>query len=140
MGQEAFASCRFYVEISGLVQAVFTEVSGLSVEVKVDEYEEGGNNHFTYRLPGRVIVGNIVLKRGMVATAEFYKWQMEIAQGMIKRRNITIRMFDSAGKEMAHWDFAKAYPIKWSGPQFAADGTTAAIETLELAHDGLVPS
>jgi phage tail-like protein len=36
------------------------------------------------------------------------------------------------------WSFIKAYPVKWSGPQFTAHSTDAAIETLEIAHQGMI--
>jgi phage tail-like protein len=139
MPQEAYANCRFYVEIGGMPQAVFTEVDGLQVEMDVLEYEEGGNNGFVHRLPGRTKVGRLTLKRGMTGSNEFFKWCMEITQGKITRRNISVVMYDTAGTERMRWSFEKAYPVKWVGPQFTATGTTMAIETVELAHDGLVP-
>ena len=43
------------------------------------------------------------------------------------------------GQIVVQWDFANAYPVKWSAPQFSADGKNAAVESLELAHDGLIP-
>jgi phage tail-like protein len=138
MATEAYANCRFYVEIGGISQAVFTEVSGLQVETTVTEYEEGGNNGFVHRLPGRTKVGNITLKRGIAGSNEFFKWSVQIAQGKITRRNISVRMFDAEGKELTRWEFVNAYPVKWIGPQFASSGAATAIETLELAHDGMI--
>jgi phage tail-like protein len=35
------------------------------------------------------------------------------------------------------WTFEQAYPVKWSGPQFKADDNAVAVETLELAHEGM---
>jgi phage tail-like protein len=134
---EAVPSCRFYVEIDGVAQAVFTEVSGLQVEMTVTEYEEGGVNHFVHRVPGRVKVSNLTLKRGMAATNELFKWCMETAEGKILRRHVTVRMYDALGDEVAKWTFVNAYPVKWIGPQLSSSGNTAAIETLELAHEGL---
>lgn len=135
---EAYGNCRFYVEISGVTQAVFTELSGLQVETQVEEHAEGGNNGFVHKLPGRTRVSNITLKRGMTPTNDLFKWYLDIAQGKIVRKNISIRMFDTRGKQLVRWDFQNAYPVKWAGPQFAADGRNVAVETLELAHEGLV--
>ena len=53
MPVDSYPNCRFYVEIDGMAQAVFTEVSGLQLEMEVMEYQEGGNNDFVHRLPGR---------------------------------------------------------------------------------------
>jgi phage tail-like protein len=138
-GYRIFPACRFYVQIAtpqsgagGAAQAVFNEVSGLQVEMQVTEYEEGGQNDFVHRLPGRLRVGNVTLKRGLTRSAEFLKWCMRP-----ERRNLTISLFDVDGQPVTHWHFADAYPVKWSGPQFAADGTAVALETIELAHKGL---
>jgi phage tail-like protein len=138
MAIDGLPNCRFYVEISGLAQAVFTE-SGLQLETAITEYEEGGNNGFVHRLPGRTKVSNLTLKRGVTNSNEFFKWYLDILQGKISTRNVSVVMYDGQGSQVARWNFAKAYPVKWVGPQFAADGKNAAIETLELAHDGLVP-
>ena len=136
---DSYPNCRFYVEISGLAQAAFTEMSGLQVETAVTEYEEGGSNGFVHRLPGRTKVSNLTLKRGVTNSNEFFKWYMEILQGKVKPRNVSVVLYDSEGNQLTRWNFANAYPVKWTGPQFAADGKATAIETLELAHDGLIP-
>ena len=136
---EGLANCRFYVRIGNETQAVFTEVSGLQVETTVQDYEEGGNNAFTHRLPGRSKVGNLTLKRGITQGNEFFKWYADIAAGRtgIKRKNVSLVVFNPAGQVVAQWDFEGAFPVKWVGPQLVADGTALAVETLELAHSGL---
>ena len=133
----ANTACRFYVDIGGQKQASFTEVSGLSVEMNVEEVQEGGNNHFVHRLPGQCKVGNLVLKGGVVSASEFFKWMMEIAQGRITRRNISVILYDLKGAELMRWNFINAFPIKWTGPNLKADDTLATIESLEIAHEGL---
>jgi phage tail-like protein len=134
---EAHAACRFYVEIDHKKEAVFTEVSGLQVEMQVTEYEEGGRNGFIHRLPGRLKVGNIVLKRGLVKANDFFQWCLAAAEQDIIRRHISIVIYDVAGQEVVRWDFQGAYPVKWTGPTFNADQGAVAMETLELAHQGL---
>jgi len=137
MPQEAYPSCRFYVEIDGVKEAVFTEVSGLQVETAFFDYEEGGNNGFVHRLPGRTKASNLTLKRGMTRSNDFFKWHAEIRQGKIGRRNISVIMYDAQGNELMRWNFIRAYPVKWVGPQFSSTASATAIETLELAHDGI---
>lgn len=137
MAVEAYPTCRFYVEIGGKTQAVFTEVSGLQLETEVMEYQEGGINDFTHRLPGRTKVGNVTLKRGMASSNDFFKWCAQIARGEIKRFNVTVVMYDVKGEELTRWSFLNAYPVKWIGPQLKSSEAATAIESLELAHDGL---
>ena len=135
--RDAFPSCRFYVTIGSMPQAVFTEVQGLSVEIKTDDYEEGGANGFVHRLPGRVNVSNLILKRGLTKSNEFFKWLMDVSRGNIRKENITLELYDYLGNPVGSWNFFNAYPVKWSGPSFTAGSNSIAIESLELAHDGL---
>jgi len=136
LGGGAHAACRFYVEIgkggAKQVQAVFTEVSGLQVEMQTMDFEEGGANTYVHRLPGRLKVGNVILKHGMTRSNEFLQWCMKL-----ERRNVTVVMYDTYGKAVVRWNFNKAYPVKWVGPQFTADSTATAMESIELAHEGL---
>ncbi len=131
-------NCRFYVFVDEKPQGIFTEVSGLEVHMDVLEYEEGGNNGFVHQLPGRTKIGHITLKRGMTCSNTFLQWQMQVASGDIKRRNVSVVVFHTAsGKELVRWNFDNAYPVKWSGPALDASGTAVAVETLELAHGGM---
>ena len=139
MSREVYVNCRFYVKIGNKEQGVFTEVSGLQAETNIEEYQEGGHNGFTHQLPGRTTISRITLKRGMVASNDLFAWYLKIMRGEIERRNVSIEMYDSTGSKVMHWEFAEAFPMKWVGPQFTADGQTAAVETLELAHAGLIP-
>jgi phage tail-like protein len=135
--KDGIPSCRFYVSFGDVPNAVFTELSGLAMELVVEDVEEGGTNDFVHRLPGRCKVSNITLKRGMTTSNEFLSWIFGMAQGTIKRRNVTVSLFLPNGTDAVQWSFANAYPVKWTGPQFKSDDTAVAIETVELAHDGM---
>ena len=134
---DSHPNCRFYVEIDGMAQAVFTEVSGLQLEMEVMEYQEGGVNDFVHRLPGRTKSSNLTLKRGMTSSNEFFNWYAELAAGKITPKNVSVVMYDVKGNELARWNLIKAYPVKWIGPQFNAHDAAAAVETLELEHERL---
>jgi phage tail-like protein len=137
------AANRFYVSVgkgqgAKEIQAIFTELSGLQVEMVLTDYEEGGTNNFVHRLPGRLKVGNITLKHGITKSNEFLKWFLAAAlEKPMDRRNVTVSLFDQKGKAVVKWNFMNAFPVKWVGPQFTADSTSLAIESVELAHEGL---
>ena len=136
-GVEVKPSCRFYVEVDSKKEAVFTEVSGLSMEMTLEDIEEGGNNEFVHRMPGRCKVGNLTLKRGMTTSNDFLQWSVKIAQGTIEKKHVSVVLYNVDGTESMRWNFDNAYPVKWSGPQFKADDTAVAVETIELAHEGM---
>ena len=132
------ATNRFYVDIPGYGNAIFTELGGLQFDITVMDYEEGGQNAFVHRLPGRTKVGNLVLKRGLTASHKFLGWFQNVMQGKIERKNISVIMYDVAGERVLTMQFASVFPVKWTGPQFQANGNAIAIETIELAHAGLL--
>ena len=101
------------------------------------DIEEGGNNGFTRRVPGRVKVSNLTLKRGMTRSNDFIKWFMSTGPGAVDRRNISLVLYDVKGEKISSWHFQNAYPVKWVGPQFTSDGNTVAVETVEMAHEGM---
>jgi phage tail-like protein len=137
---DPFLVTKFWVEIAGVTEAIFREVSGLSVETEIVEYPEGGLNDYVHRLASRTKFSNITLKRGWVQSDELWKWYSKIIAGTIERRAVSIILFtnkgDNKGQEKARWNLDQAYPIKWQGPEFRSDGNTTAVETLVLAHSG----
>ncbi len=132
-----YLTFRFLVEIQGLVAAGFSEVSGLSAETDFDSVEEGGVNEYVHKLPGRTKYPNLVLKRGLVDSTALWNWYHDVVTGKITRRSGAIILLDSVGDEKWRWNFKDAYPVKWIGPELKADANTVAVETLELAHNGL---
>jgi phage tail-like protein len=131
-------SGRFLVEIGSEVVANFQECSGLTVEVEVQEYVEGGNNEFIHKLPGRMKYTNITLKRGISDNAQFATWRPKIEGGKIsvEPKNLSIILFSQAGETVKTWEVTEAYPVKWTGPDMRASSMDVAIETLEIAHSG----
>jgi phage tail-like protein len=134
----AYPDCLFYVFFDDKLQGAFTEVGGLQTEIDIMEYPEGGNNSFVHHLPGRTKTGNLVLKRGMTVKNDFQKWLIDVSNGKIQRRHISVVMYNLESLELKRWNFINAYPVKWIGPQMRAFQGTAAVETLELAHEGML--
>jgi phage tail-like protein len=128
---------RFHVEIDGMLFAGFSEVSGLSVEVETEDYEEGGVNDYVHKLPKRVKYQNIVLKQGITYSSQMWDWIQDVANGKIKAKNGQIVLMDIKGIPMWYWTFENAYPVKWTGTDLKATSGEIFIETLELAHTGI---
>ena len=114
----------------------FTEVSGLSSEVEVMTYNEGGKNDGVHKLPTRMKHPNLVLKRGVTTVKDLQEWAQDSFAGP-QRKEITLTMYNEQLEKIRIWSFKNAYPVKWTGPTFNAMSTDVAIETLEIAHEGL---
>lgn len=135
--KDPYLSARFHVEITGLVVAGFSEVSGLQTETETEDYREGGLNDYVHKLPKMSKQSNITLKRGITDSDVLWKWYSAVVAGKIERKLVRIILYDSEGNEKWHWICKEAYPVKWTGPEFKADNAAVAIETMDLAHHGI---
>jgi phage tail-like protein len=147
-GRDPHLGLRFWVEIDGIEVAGFTECSGLKMETEVFEYSEGGLNTYTHKLPVRTKYGNITLKRGLNEGQDLYHWYRRTMDGKTNRRdaggkpkgkNLSIIVYGPYGDTpVERWDLRGAYPVKWTGPDLKTERGAVAIETLEIAHEGLI--
>jgi phage tail-like protein len=136
---DPFGNYNFKVEIDGITRAAFHEVNGFDSTVDVIEHREGGENTTLRKLPGMTKYSNIVLKWGITDDMTLYGWHRDAVNGLPNfRKNGSIVLLDRQRNEVARWDFVRAWPTKYNGPDFNAEGTDVAVEQLELAHEGVV--
>lgn len=132
---------KFYFSVDfGNGEAVaFQEVSGLDVETQPLEYRAGNSPVFSkVKMPGMVKSSNITLKRGVFTKGKgFWDWFSQVKMNTITRRTVTITLLDEGGAPTMVWTLANAFPTKITAIDLKAEGNEVAIETLELAHDGL---
>lgn len=138
---------KFHFQVDwGGTQIGFTEVSGLDVETEVIEYRHGASpNYFKTKQPGQTKFTNITLKRGTFqGDNEFYAWWNEAklfqegnAPGTVYRRDVTISLLNESHEPIVVWKVKRAWAVKVQSTDLKADGNEVAIETLELAHEGL---
>jgi phage tail-like protein len=126
----------FSIRIEG-VQAFFKSVTGLKFETESIPVREGGANDTTFMLVGATKWSPIVLKNGFTAGSDLLKWRKEWLSGTMNRRNGVITQLNTAGKEMAQWEFVRGWPTKWEMAEFDASKSELAIETLEITHEGI---
>ena len=135
--RDPYGTYNFLVEIDGITRAAFQKVSGFDSTTDVVEHREGGDNMTTRKLPGLTKHSNIVLKWGMTDDRDLYEWHRRVTQGDVERKNGSIVLLDRKREEVARWNFVRAWPTKWDGPDLDAEKSDVAIETLELAHEGV---
>ena len=130
---------HFQVEWGG-ASGSFTEVSGLDIETEVIEYRDGFSpEYFKTKMPGLQKFSNITLKRGTFkGDNDIYKWYNTVALNTIERRDVTISLLDETHAPVIVWEIKNAWPVKVQSTDLKADGNEVAIESAELAHEGLV--
>ena len=135
---DPYKAFNFLVEIDGISVAAFCEVSGLASETAVIEYRTGSDRANTVRkLPGLTKYANIVLKRGITQDNQLWLWRKAIEQGTPDRRNGSIVLLDEERKPVRRWHFTNGWVTKFDGPDLNAKANDVAIETIEIAHEGL---
>jgi phage tail-like protein len=117
--------------------AGFTECSGLEMSLDVQEHMEGGNNGTILKFPTRVKPANLTLKRGLTSSPALWDWFYGFVLGQGKRRDGLIIVQDAPHRPHTVWGFRRGLPLKYSGPQLNAGTSAVAVESIEIAHEGL---
>ena len=148
MSNDAFESDRIYgatflFEVDGKEIGRFMEVGGLQVDVEVEDIQEGGQNGYSHKLPGRMSWPNLTLKRGITQNDSLLAWLNKSSgegfagnSNKLERTTAAITLLSANGKRLRSWEFDGAFPVKWTGPSFAAGSSEMAVEELEIAHHG----
>jgi phage tail-like protein len=131
---------KFYFQVkwdSNLMS--FQEVSGLDIEAQPIEYRHGDSQDFsTIKMPGIKKTGNVTMKKGVFKSDnKFWDWFNQIKMNTIKRVPVTISLLDESGAVTMVWTLRNAWPTKITGTDLKADGNEVAVETIEIAHEGL---
>jgi phage tail-like protein len=140
---DPFATFKFHVQVDNIVEAAFTECSGLEMSTEVFEYQEGGLNEYVHKFPGRTKYSNVTLKRGFATSNKLFDWYRKMEEKLqdgkpLDFRKVTITLYSSVDRDKEwKWNLDKAFPVKWTGPSFKTDEAAIVIETLEFAHHGI---
>jgi phage tail-like protein len=140
---DPYAGHQFEVVITGIsangadLKGSFSECTGLDVMMDPIEYRTGSEEHTVRKIPGLKKFPNITLKRGIIGDLTFWNWILEGLNGKVHRTEGAIILLDEAKTEVMRWNFKRAWPTKCTGPSLNAKNNEIAMESLELAHEGL---
>jgi phage tail-like protein len=132
---------RFHFQVDwGGAKMSFTEVTGLVMEIEKIEYRHSDSKDFNkISMPGMVKNNNITLKRGKFASdSDLNTWLDESANERVEsRRDITIRLLNEKHEPVATWSAIRCFPVKVTAPDLKSDANEIAVESIEIAHEGL---
>ena len=117
----------------------FSEVTGLTQENQAIEYRDGSFPEYSsIKMPGLRKFSNLTFKRGVIkADNDFFKWLSTIKLNTVERRDLVISLLNEKHEPVMTWKVQNAFPVKLEGPQLKASANEVAIESIELAHEGL---
>jgi phage tail-like protein len=116
----------------------FSECSGLEMSLQVEEFREGGNNGRVLKFPTRVTWSNIMLKKGVGAGTALWDWHYGFTEGKGKRRDGVIVLLTDLRKAHNIWYFRRGLPVKYTGPALNSMQSSVAVESIEIAHEGIL--
>jgi len=138
--QDPAVTVCFAVSIDDKDLGTFNSCEGLGVEVVLEQREEGGNNGFVWQLPTRLKYSNVKFSRPLGPdTMKVAKWFSSMTGG-VTRRTATIVAMSADETVVARWGLADVVPVRWTGPSLNLDSPKVAVETIEIAHHGFLPS
>lgn len=120
-------------------EIVFQEVSGLNAETTPIEYRGGSSKVYsTVKMPGLQKFGNVTFKKGTFK-GDSALWDKFSALKMntVKRATIVVNLLDENQGVAATWTLHNAFPIKITGTEMKSETNEVAIESIDVAHEGL---
>jgi phage tail-like protein len=126
---------RFRVSIPGLPAGMgFQKVSGLTREIGVVEYDEGGYSH-THKLTGKEQGGEVTLEKGMFANTDLEEIYKRSLNNPDYRTTVIIEQLNKFGKVARSWTLAEAWVSKWEGSELDATSEDVAIESITIQFE-----
>jgi phage tail-like protein len=137
-----YGSFNFLISFDNTTDAFggFSDVSGLSTDIKVAEYRTGADplNHVR-KVPGMHAVADITLKRGIINSGNLWQWIDVVRRtGPGGKKTVKITLLDESAQPVQSWTLRGTIPLKYTGPTLAAKaGTDVAMEELVLSAEAL---
>ncbi len=139
--QDPLRNFRFRLEIDGIQQAGFSEVTIADTTTDAIDYREGNEAPHFRKLSGLTKFANVTLKWGATDSLDLYKWHASVVAvgsgGTGNRKKVTVIVVDEAGKDKARFVISDAWPIKYTPGALTGKGNDVMIESLELANEGI---
>ncbi|MBI5025187.1 MAG: phage tail protein [Nitrospirae bacterium] len=138
--KDPYINFMFMVEIDGIAQAGFSECIIGDTTIDSIEYREGNEPTTVRKLSGLTKYGNIILKWGITDSMDLYNWIKKVIESGAEgeRKNMSIIIMDEAGNGKVRWDIVNAWPVRYKPSDLKAKGNEVSIETIEIAHEGLI--
>lgn len=132
-------SFSFQVSWGSTQKIAFQEVSGLEAETQILEYRHSNSPAYsTIKMPGIAKYGNVTFKKGIfVKDQTFWNWYSQIKMNTYPRVTVVIQLLDQNQAPTMTWTLNNAWVTKISSPTMKSDGNEVAIESIEVAHEGL---
>jgi len=130
---------QYFIVEWGDQRVGFSEIDGLTQENQASESREGSFPQYSsIKMPGLRKCSNVTLKRGIIKSDnDFAKWLSTVKLNAVERRDLVISLLNEEHRPVMVWKIHHAFPVKVEAPNLNASGNEVAIESIEIAHEGL---
>ena len=146
MAKQPILGHRFAVSFLGwgndnlALETRFKKVQGLAIEAEGTDLAEGGQNWFSWHLPGKIKPGTLTLERGFVV-GSLVNVELMFAfspLGFITT-DVLVRLLGEDRSTVGAWYFHRAYPTKWKTSDLNADTPSVVIDTIQFKYTRMQP-
>ncbi|MEU0841564.1 phage tail protein [Streptomyces sp. NPDC005962] len=139
---DALTSHNFGLQIDGVMVEYLQEVSGLSIEQDVIEYQQvsATGKPVTKKLPGTKKAGECTVTRGMTSSGAFTQWINNSISGNMgsARKNASIIMMDYQNAPVKRYNLRNAWCSKVEAGGVKAGDASALTEQVTIVFEELV--
>ncbi|APY85114.1 phage tail protein [Streptomyces alfalfae] len=139
---DALTSHNFGLQIDGVMVEYLQEVSGLSQEQDVIEYQQvsAQGKPVTKKMPGVKKAGNCTVVRGMTQSKAFDEWITQSVSGQMAtaRKNASIIVMDYQNNPVKRYNMRNAWCSKIDASTVKAGEAAALTETVTITFEELV--
>ena len=136
---DPYRNFMFRVELGDIAIASFSEATVPDSTTESTDYREGTDPTHQRKLSALTKYGSVTLKKGLTDSMDIYNWKKQVEEtgALGARKDISLILIDEEGNDKARWNIVEAWPTKYDAPSLNATGNEIAIETLEIAHEGM---
>jgi phage tail-like protein len=140
---DAIVANRFFLEFGGHQVTTLQEVSGIEDEsdvLETNQMTQGGKIVILKMLGAMPLKGGkLTLKYPAIKEDPIKKWYDSIVGQKVAdaRTNVSLIIYDLLGATLLTFDFAMAWPSKYSFGSFTVKGNDAVAVTVTLEHTGM---
>lgn len=136
--QDPLQGFNYRVSIPGIPQGCgFKKISGLSLELGVVSYDEGGYKN-THKLKGKKKTGELVCEKGLFPNKDIEDYFKSMLMDDNFRSTITIELLAPDDTVARKWSLSECWASKWEVGEFDASSEDVVVETITIQYEDFI--
>jgi phage tail-like protein len=140
---EPMPTCRFLTTfifggIPSPLDIAFQRITGLSRELNVTSYSQGGENASNLYFADKINHGELILERGVMTATPLTVVFDQVMQGeKMIYADVVILLLNHRSIPVCSWTISNALPVYWKTGDLDANANTISVNTLKLCYQDM---